>query len=108
VWLGSSVVDGLAAVIDEHMDARRPGLRDRLPGGTRTLLGPHGPEPDFMVGPVRVVGMSGGDGKLLVLGWEMRGEGGFGEEHRWFNPSSAWWGSANWTKTVAGKLPKRR
>jgi hypothetical protein len=164
VWFGSSVIDGLASVIDEHLAAPRPGktsdtlpaaigcvpwlthpgiaarlarlgsccvvvdkggragvprvlrdagnwfpnvlpgLRDRLPGGAQAILGPYSPEPVFMVGPVRVVGMSGGDNrkpllhaKLLVLGWEMYGEGEFGEEHHWFKPSSAWWGSANWT-----------
>jgi hypothetical protein len=54
--------------------------------------------------------MSGGGGKpllhatLLVLGWEMRGEGDFGEEHHWFDPSSVWWGSANWTKTAPTHL----
>jgi hypothetical protein len=89
-----------------------PGLRNRAPGGETLILGPSSPMPEYTVGPVRVVGMTGAEqkpllhAKLLVLGrlkWIELGDGPT-EEVLTFEPCSVWWGSANWTKTAHAHL----
>lgn len=92
-----------------------PGLRDRAPvvDGQPVILGPSSPLPDYSVGPVRTVGMTGGErkpllhAKLLVLGrlaWlEYDTDVGTFEEYR-FLPRSVWWGSANWTEQARSHL----
>jgi hypothetical protein len=93
-----------------------PGLRHRAPAvdGRAVVLGPYSRMPDYAVGPVRVVGMTGGErskpllhAKLLVLGrlvWlEYEVDGGCGEVYL-FQPRSVWWGSANWTEQARHHL----
>ncbi len=71
-WLPSAL-----ATADNGFPPVLPGLRSRAPAvdGRPVTLGPYSGQPEYAVGPVRTVGMTGGErtkpllyAKLLVLG----------------------------------------